>query len=249
MPVLRHRKNVGFTQISNEVLERPDMSLKAKGLLAYLLSKPDGWEFTIGSVTKWCGSDGKDSVRSGLSELESLGYLTIGEEQRESGKYVGGDWTVSDRPHDGCGETVAGKPLRENRCGKPATAIYIVNNTERSNTEEVIPPIAPQNDAEIREIVAYLNETLGTDFKPTTKLTRSLINARLAEGYAVEDFKAVIAGRHAAWAGDPRMSEYLRPQTLFSTKFESYLNAERAATHRRGPASPIDASAYNRRGR
>ena len=51
------------------------------------------------------------------------------------------------------------------------------------------------------------------------------IHARLAEGYTQEDFRAVIDRKCADWLADARMVEYLRPETLFGTKFESYLNA------------------------
>lgn len=74
------------------------------------------------------------------------------------------------------------------------------------------------------EIVAALNEALGTSYRPTSKKTRQLIHARWAEGFRFPDFEAVIATMAAAWGDDPKMSAYLRPETLFGPKFESYLN-------------------------
>lgn len=74
------------------------------------------------------------------------------------------------------------------------------------------------------EIVAALNEALGTSYRPTSKKTRQLIHARWAEGFRFPDFEAVIATMAAAWVDDPKMSAYLRPETLFGPKFESYLN-------------------------
>ena len=73
-------------------------------------------------------------------------------------------------------------------------------------------------------IVAHLNAKAHTNYKATTESTRRLINARLAEGHSVEDFKTVIDRKCAEWLGSG-MAQYLRPQTLFGTKFESYLNA------------------------
>ena len=73
-------------------------------------------------------------------------------------------------------------------------------------------------------IVAHLNEKAHTNYKPTTESTRRLINARLAEGHSVEDFMTVIDHKCAEWLGSG-MAQYLRPQTLFGTKFEGYLNA------------------------
>ena len=44
------------------------------------------------------------------------------------------------------------------------------------------------------------------------------------EGFTVDDFKKVIDNKSAEWGKDSKMSKYLRPETLFGTKFESYLN-------------------------
>lgn len=74
------------------------------------------------------------------------------------------------------------------------------------------------------EIVDYLNERAGTSYRNTSRKTRSLIHARVAEGYDLDDFKAVIDTMVSEWGNDPKMSAYLRPETLFGTKFESYLN-------------------------
>lgn len=73
-------------------------------------------------------------------------------------------------------------------------------------------------------IVSYLNEKAGTKYKPTTAKTKSAINARIADGFKVEDFKTVIDKKCAEWLNDAKMAKYLRPETLFGTKFEGYLN-------------------------
>lgn len=73
-------------------------------------------------------------------------------------------------------------------------------------------------------VVARLNEKAGTNYRPSSKATRSHINARLAEGYTVEDFFTVIDKKCAEWRGTA-MEKYLRPETLFGSKFENYLNA------------------------
>lgn len=79
----------------------------------------------------------------------------------------------------------------------------------------------------IVEIVSYLNEKSGRDFKPTTKSTQAHIKARLLEGFTAEDFMAVIDSKCEKWLTNPEMSEYVRPATLFGTKFESYLQEAR----------------------
>ena len=75
----------------------------------------------------------------------------------------------------------------------------------------------------VEQIVDYLNEKCKTNYKSTTKKTKSLIKARLDEGFSLDDFKKVIDIKSKQWL-NTKMEEYLRPETLFGTKFESYLN-------------------------
>lgn len=72
-------------------------------------------------------------------------------------------------------------------------------------------------------IVDYLNKTCGTAYRATSEKTRALIKARLNEGYTLKDFETVIDKKAAKWKGT-EMEQYLRPETLFGTKFEGYLN-------------------------
>ena len=74
------------------------------------------------------------------------------------------------------------------------------------------------------EIIPYLNEKTNRRYSITNKTTQRHINGRLSEGYTIEDFKTVIDKKTSEWLNDPKMSPYLRPQTLFAGKFEGYLN-------------------------
>lgn len=74
------------------------------------------------------------------------------------------------------------------------------------------------------DIIQHLNERTGSHYKPTTNKTKELIQARMNEGFTVEDFKTVIDKKCVEWM-NTEWQEYLRPVTLFGTKFESYLNA------------------------
>lgn len=76
------------------------------------------------------------------------------------------------------------------------------------------------------EITDYLNEKTGSQFRSSTKKTQSLIKARFNEGFKIDDFKRVIDIKTNEWLNNKDMSKYLRPETLFGTKFESYLNQE-----------------------
>ena len=76
----------------------------------------------------------------------------------------------------------------------------------------------------IKYIVAFLNEKADCAYKASSKKTKTLIRARMAEGFTEQDFITVIEKKTAEWKGTD-MAQYLRPETLFGTKFESYLNA------------------------
>ena len=72
-------------------------------------------------------------------------------------------------------------------------------------------------------VIDYLNRKASTNYRSTTKNTQSFINARVKEGYTVEDFKKVIDSKSKEWLNTD-FEKYLRPATLFGTKFENYLN-------------------------
>ncbi len=74
-----------------------------------------------------------------------------------------------------------------------------------------------------RQIVELLNNEAGTNYKPTTKKTQMLIEARWNEGFRLNDFDFVIRRKCQEW-NNTEMAKYLRPETLFGPKFESYLN-------------------------
>lgn len=95
----------------------------------------------------------------------------------------------------------------------------------KSNTKD----ICPAKNAETipyEEIIEDLNLKAGTNYKHTSRASRDLIKARWNEGWRIEDFKKVHSHQVAKWKGDTKMSEYLRPVTLYrASKFESYLNS------------------------
>ena len=74
------------------------------------------------------------------------------------------------------------------------------------------------------EIVEYLNKKTNSQYRPTANKTQNLIKARYNDGFSLDDFKKVIDVKTAEWLNDSRMNKFLRPETLFGTKFESYLN-------------------------
>ena len=106
--------------------------------------------------------------------------------------------------------------------------ITSINNTSINNTSNIYSPAQPDKFSEQRKtIIGYLNERLGTNYKPSSAKAIRHIDARLNEGYKLDDFKRVIDTKISDWANDSNMVKYLRPETLFGTKFESYLNQKK----------------------
>jgi len=82
----------------------------------------------------------------------------------------------------------------------------------------------PDRADDRKAIISYLNQKTGKEFRANTKATTKLIEARLNDGYSVDDFKKVIDNKCAEWLGTEQ-EQYLRPETLFApSHFESYLN-------------------------
>jgi uncharacterized phage protein (TIGR02220 family) len=73
------------------------------------------------------------------------------------------------------------------------------------------------------EIINYLNFATGKNYKTNSVINRKFINQRMNDGFSVDDFKQVISIKSQNWLGG-KMEQFLRPETLFSNKFESYLN-------------------------
>ena len=85
-----------YTVTDNQLIEDDRLSWKARGIFTYLWAQSDDWEFYEIEVTKHA-PDGRDSLRTGLKELEKFGYLkrTI---KRDKGRFNKYDWILSDTP-------------------------------------------------------------------------------------------------------------------------------------------------------
>ena len=97
-------------------------------------------------------------------------------------------------------------------------------NKESKKNKEGKKDILSRSLDPVKSVVDYLNEKCGTKYEHSSAETQRLIVARLNQGFGLEDFKRVIDNKVADWGNDSQMSKFLRPQTLFSNKFESYLN-------------------------
>ena len=111
-----------------------------------------------------------------------------------------------------------------------------IDYTETTTETNYSTSISDKPEIDYVGIVSYLNESAGKNYRSTTPKTRTLIRARFKEGFNSDDFKKVIDNKVAVWKDDQKMNRYLRPETLFGTKFESYLNDE--------PQQPVRDDSY-----
>ena len=155
-------------------------------------------------------------VRTALNKLELTGYIT--NYSTNKNRII----TVLDYYGEQFGNKQLNKQITsyQQATNKQLTTDNNINN----KTSNIVEQSPTAHSSEIKTVVEYLNKKAGTNYKPSTKDTRRHINARLTEGYSVDNFKTVIDSKCAEWLGTDNQ-KYLRPQTLFGSKFESYLNA------------------------
>ena len=93
----RKRKKNGFTQVSNTMLEDDRLSWRAKGLLCYMLSRPDNWKINRTDLYRRA-TEGRDAMTSALKELKDLKYLHIYRRKSEGNLFEGWIWEYDDEP-------------------------------------------------------------------------------------------------------------------------------------------------------
>lgn len=99
MPVFRVDKSRDYTVLSNNIFKDRTLSAKAKGLLAEMLSLPENWDYTLKGLT-FLFSDGLDSVRQGIKELEEHGYVVRERKRDEKGRLGEMEYVIYETPHN-----------------------------------------------------------------------------------------------------------------------------------------------------
>ena len=96
MGKIKINKGGNYTVISNHVLQNNNLSLKAKGLYAFMWSLPDTWDYSVSVLTKVL-KEGRDAINEALKELEREGYL-VRSILRTGGKFTDMDYTLNEFP-------------------------------------------------------------------------------------------------------------------------------------------------------
>ena len=248
-----------FVMLDKTALNDSNLSWKAKGLHAFMMSKPDHWTFYMENLEK-ASKDGRESLRSAFKELQKHGYVIRKPHQNNQGKLDGWETIVNEKPvisnrlteNPTDGKPVGRKTSQAEKPsdGKPATSNndFSNNDSSKNNSSKKDKDIVADAPAlPFETIINYLNEKAGTSFKHTTKRTQEFIRARYNERFTTADFKTVIDIKVDEWLHDSEFNRYLRPETLFSPKFESYLNqkpkgANTHAGHQSTPKKSNDTS-------
>lgn len=209
------------------------LSAKAKGILLYFLSRPDNWQIYTSEVVKHM-NDGQKSINSGIQELIKSKYVHRIQKRTDNGIFNGYEYLVYEKPTEmpfsenglsANGFSENGKT--ENRKGRTTNNNSINNDLTNIDSTYIDGNILSGNPTTYpyKDVIDYLNQQTGKNYKSTTKKNQTVIRARTDEGFSLDDFKRVIDNKVAEWKGT-NMEKYLRPETLFGTKFEGYLNQE-----------------------
>ena len=105
IPVFRVSKNRDFTVITNSVFKDRRLSAKAKGILVEMLSLPENWDYTLKGLTTLF-SDGIDSIRQGIKELEENGYIVRERKRDARGRLGGMEYVIYETPEKGVENSV-----------------------------------------------------------------------------------------------------------------------------------------------
>ena len=130
MAIIRQKRKERFSIIDNRVIEDKRLSWGARGLLEYMLSKPDDWKFYMSELISHSDNDGRDKTYGYMNELKKYGYVTRKQNRNSNGKFGNQDLIVTDSPLTGFPDTA--KP----DAGKPDTVNPQLLNTEyKTNTD------------------------------------------------------------------------------------------------------------------
>ena len=164
MSTFRVNKNVNYTVMSNHHLQDKRLSLKAKGLLSYMLSLPDDWDYSLKGLTVGC-KDGIDSVRSAVHELEDGGYLCRSKVRDARGRIIDYNYEVFELPQKERIEKrpapVPNSPSSENpMSGFPTLENPTQQNTNKQNTKRQSTNLSGQTDesADFDQMEAQVRE-------------------------------------------------------------------------------------------
>lgn len=150
---IRSGRKDGFTVLYNSMVADKRLSLKAKGLFAVMMSRPEDWEFSVSGLAAFTGC-GKDAIRNTLAELEKVGYLIREQDHKDDGTFGGNIYVLQDiappssgKPDNGeaplSGNTVIGVTRQRET---PSSGNPTQPNKDYNTRRTKVPPISPNGD-------------------------------------------------------------------------------------------------------
>lgn len=204
--IVRIRKNSNFVVMDKTSLNDKRLSWKAKGIMAYMLSKPDDWTFYLDEIATH-STDGMSSFRSGFNELKKLGYIQRVQSRDETGKFnwetIVYEQPVTENPQVDIPQVE--KPHMENR--------NLLNNELTKNE-------LTKNDENIYTLFDCWLEQGIIQHKRMNQKMKSHTNARL-EDYSVDELKQaiknyaeVLKGTQYYWSHKWTYEEFMKPNNV-----------------------------------
>lgn len=160
----------------------------------------------------------ENQLEYALTKLRDSGYIEVG--NFNASKYDRTLWyTLTEKAYNELQNYTIHSGNFGNGEDKNPPPIQDINkdiNKDKENVEQ-------SSTIPYAEIINYLNTKAGTNFRSTSKDNQKYISARWNDGFRLNEFLLVIDVKVSEWKDDGKMSQYIRPSTLFGTKFESYL--------------------------
>lgn len=123
------------------------------------------------------------------------------------------------------------KPLLNQSLGQSQTKSDKIPLEEEDRSKKIedrkeVEDLMSDYSDDAAKVIEGMNKILGSKYRASTKSHIQNINARLSDGHSVDDLLKVVSSKFSEWGKDPKMTQYLRPQTLFQAgKFDGYLRA------------------------
>jgi len=201
----------GFTIMVNEALQRPDLSARAKGLYAYLMTLPDDWVIQREEIPRHF-TEGRDAIDKAFKELVKLGYITLDierDERRFITKYA---YTVHEKAIPEKDRTKALKPEKlvpeKPLTGSPVTENPLLLSTKEPSTNNQVPAATPSirfQKPTVEEVRAYCKERKNS-VNPELWLAHYEANGWKVGRSSMKDWKAAVRTWEHSNYGPPKKS-------------------------------------------
>lgn len=222
-----------YTIIENEVLERNDLDIYEKMLyiaLKRFANIQTNEAFPGVKRAAEYGGMSERKARNVIKDLEAKGFLSIERRTNKTNIYTLNPTPGQHAGHAhgaGGGAHGAGGVVHTVQGGGAHGAGELkkqeLKKYELKKHNDILSDSENQTMIPYEEIVDHLNKVTNAKYRSTTRKTKDLIKARWNEGFVLDDFKVVIDHKSSQWLNS-KMEIYLRPNTLFGSKFEGYLN-------------------------